>query len=188
MPRLFFAIQTPPAIRAVLEDAQKELAALFDRDTLRLEHLENSHVTLAFLGEIAEASKPILIESASQSIGRAGVQPFEMSVLELQPNDKRRPKVIWATLEPAAKFATLHRAAEEAAKTVGVTLDHQTYHPHLTLARFRHTVKLGATSFPPLTQIRARVSEVVLIESELGYGPPRHTAIARFPLVAGHID
>jgi 2'-5' RNA ligase len=188
MPRLFFAITTPDPIRTVLREAQEQLLELFDRDALRLEHLENSHLTLAFLGEVAESIKPLLIETASRSISDCKVDPFEMTVADLLPSDKRHPKVIWATVQPEAPIVKLHRGVVKATNAVGITVDTRPYHPHLTLARFRQPVKLEAVTFPGLPAIPATVNEVVLIESVLGYGPPKHMAIARFELPSGHVN
>ena len=182
MARLFFAVQTPDVIREALRRAQGELLKLFDTDSSRLEHLENSHVTLAFLGEVEERLKHRLMEAAALEFSRSNVHAFELSLGAIEVNDKRHAKVIWASVLPEEPLERLHRSASDAAKGVNIPIEDRRFSPHLTLARFRKPSRVRDFRAPELPSISATVLEAVLIESVLGQGPPKHTILARYPL------
>lgn len=181
MSRLFFAVHTSASICDVLYEAQRDLLSIFG-DAFRVEHLENSHVTLAFLGDVAEEKIEGLIEVARREIQATGVAPFSMRVVEVEPNHRRRAKVIWATAQPEEPFRQLHEATRRAAEAFGISIEARPYRPHLTLGRFQLTTDLRNVMLPRMPEASAVVTEVVLVESVLGAGIPKHTAIARFTL------
>lgn len=182
MARLFFALRTPDELRAVLREAQQQLVELLGADAPRLEQLENSHVTLLFLGDVAEEKKSSLISSAHRSMTEARVGPIDMVLGAIEPNDRRRPTVIWVSVAPADPFVRLHNAAKAAAREVGLDIATGAFHPHLTLARFRRPARLTGVTLPTLPERTAIAADAILVESVLGQGAPKHTVIATFPL------
>ena len=133
--RAFLAIEVPDTLK-------QDLGAL--RDRLRESGTraswvatENMHLTLRFLGDIAENDIEHLripVEAACATcppihllINGAGAFPA-----------LRRPSVLWAGVQEASGALTeLQARLESAARTIGLPPEKKPFHPHITLARIK---------------------------------------------------
>ncbi|MBS1867074.1 MAG: RNA 2',3'-cyclic phosphodiesterase, partial [Acidobacteria bacterium] len=91
------------------------------------------HVTLKFLGEIAEDKVP----SANEALRRvpAGLPiPLKFQSLGFFPNE-RRPRVLWIGMSAPPSLTNLARAIDESLAQIGVAREEREFSPHLTLAR-----------------------------------------------------
>jgi len=157
--RAFIAIE--------LSDAVKDrLASL--RDRLRpAEHPyvkwvapEGVHLTLKFLGNIAQERVPQITEAMARVAHQAS--PFQIRIggLGAFPN-MRRPQVIWVAIEgEVEQLITLHRGIDQALIPLGFAPESRSFTPHLTLGRLREQAS---------PQERRRLGELMMaIEFETG--------------------
>lgn len=145
------------------------------------------HLTLAFLGEIAEIrgaeAEDALLETAARhrafTLGLAGLGAFPSA---------SRPKVLWVGAREGAEALTaIALDLAGALRARSFALEERAFHPHLTLARARRDAR--ARSVERLVQDSASVDlgrwpigELVLYRSELRSGGAEHHVLARAPL------
>jgi RNA 2',3'-cyclic 3'-phosphodiesterase len=200
--RTFIAIELSPEVRArvaqhiaCLRREMPDVRASFSRE-------DNLHLTLKFLGNVPVADIP----KVSDAVERAtkSVSPFELTFSDggtFPPHG--RPSVLWiragsagmlpsgparlATVSAPAHLDTLYSAIEEELAAVGFAREWRPFHPHLTVARLRHSQ--GARQLAELHRslgfapIAFDVSEVVVFRSELLKQGSKHTAISRHKLL-----
>jgi 2'-5' RNA ligase len=131
--RLFVALDVPDVAIDHLEAA---VAAVQDehRD-LRWVPARRRHLTLAFLGEVAEPTLPALTGRLDRAAGRH-------HTLELRFAGAGRfgSRVLWVGVqgdrEPLARLA---QSVSAAARRAGVPVEERVHRPHVTLARGRTT-------------------------------------------------
>jgi len=124
--RLFVAILLPGRIAAALGALQARIPAG------RLVPAENLHLTLAFLGEVAEGAAEALHEELSRIRGG----PAEVAFEGLVTLGGRVPSVLAAEVAAGPGLAALNRKVLGAAHLAGLRPDRQRFRPHVTLARF----------------------------------------------------
>ena len=185
--RLFVAIRPPSEIATHLDDFLdvRRGAAGF-----RWASPEHFHVTLAFLGDVADYQLDELAELLGSAAGRR--TPFETNVAGggAFPN-VAAGKVLWAGLDlneaGSSELAQLSASARGAGNQVGARPDGTAFRPHITVARLGRPQELSnwvrlldTYSGPPW-----QVNEIELVASHLGEGPrkrPRHEVLATLPL------
>lgn len=105
---------------------------------------ENMHLTLRFYGEITEAQAGRAGDVMAAMCGRVGMFSLRVRMTGAFPH-VRKPSVLWVGVEPfEGGLATVHEAAEAAAREIGVAPDEKAFHPHVTLARIRDGRTVGA--------------------------------------------
>ena len=143
------------------------------------------HLTLAFLGEIAEPAVPPIVATLSQNID---VRPFaaEFQGLGVFP-PRGAPRVLWLGVEEGAdEIVEVQREVARRLEGHGVVLERRPFHPHLTLARWRasHPADreraLSAGSRAAVA--RVSVDHVTLYQSRLSAAGPAYTALTRATL------
>jgi 2'-5' RNA ligase len=103
---------------------------------------ENIHLTLVFLGQVAEPTLPMI----QHEIEELGAAPFSIKLTSL--NTFPRSGVLIAEVEPTPGLLNLHSQIATRMTRCGFpredSPDHP-YHPHITLARFRGPLRLTNT-------------------------------------------
>lgn len=175
--RMFVAVRVPPLPR--LHHVAEELRGM--GTALRVVPSKNWHLTLKFLGDttteqadrvvvllgqIAAATRPV-----SLRIAGTGVFPHP-----------RRPKVVWAGVEPRDALDGLVAELETGCDLLGFARETRTWQPHLTLAYVKHRppdeldTLLQRTAMTHFGEIEVR--ELELVESMLTPDGPVYTTIA----------
>lgn len=184
--RLFVALEIPAEVR-------KNLAALLD--SLRAisrepkwVRPENLHVTLKFLGEVADA-KISTVRTALAGIRSEEPVSLAFCGLGFFPNAKR-PRVFWVGIETSANLKKLATDMEAAMEQCGIPRETREFSPHLTLARFERPnlaenlrsviVENSQREFGKL-----QTNEFHLIQSRLKPSGAEYTTIARFVFAPG---
>jgi len=179
--RPFVALEIPSAVRENLGSLLASVRAITKEP--RWVRVENLHVTLKFLGEVAE-EKIAAIRSALSDV-RSG-EPVQLRFCDLGffPNEKH-PRVFWAGIEASPNLKTLAGDIEGAMEKLGIPRDQREFSPHLTLARFerahlpealRKTIAENAQrEFGSL-----RTNEFRLIQSKLRPSGAEYTALTSF--------
>lgn len=174
--RAFVAIVPPATVRTELEAVVTQLRRRDADEAVRWVAADALHITLAFLGQIAESTVEPLIDALRKET--AGLEPFELVVGSLGTfGDRRRrggAQVVWAGLGGKVDaLQELHSQVNAAVKSVGLRVESRAFQPHITLGRVRrgHRWRLDPAHAPPIPSTVFRVDTVTLMESRLGRGP-----------------
>jgi len=137
--RLFTAIDIPGDIKGALEALLKPLRPLAKLHWIPVERL---HVTTKFIGEWPEDRLDEL-KHALRAV--TAPRPIEVSIRRIGwlPNP-RSARLLYAGVEASETLTSLATETERIAVAAGVTPEPKIYRPHVTLARTRKTVPLGA--------------------------------------------
>lgn len=170
--RLFFALWPDAAIQ---QQAYARVQANLRRGGGRPVRPENFHITVAFLGEVAQERRPCIERAA----GRVRAPAFDL-VLE-RIGYWRRARVVWLgpaerTPEPPALVPALWSALEEC----GFTPETRPFFPHLTLVRKANRGPRGQLVEPVKWQVR----DFVLVASRMESDGVRYEVMQRWPLAA----
>ena len=176
MPRLFIALDLPPGPRGTL------IALAAGIPEARWVTREQLHLTLRFLGSVADETLPDL----KNNLSRVAAPAFRTSlagvgVFPPVPTRRKPARVLWAGLAPAEPVRALKQAIDAVIDAVLGPDPESASHgfsPHVTLARFKE---------PPapeplahfLQQHRLLSSEPFAIESFQLYESPHPARRAR---------
>ena len=165
--RTFVAVFPPQRVRKALFRAVRDLPASKD---FRLIGPEKLHLTLRFLGEMAEDDLGLVTQALEPLRGRH--EPFEVSTSNFGafPSEKRA-RILWAGVgEGSEPLREVARSVEDLLEPAGFRREGRPYVPHLTLGRARsHRAKLDEAGVSP-PALRFTVSGVDLVESVLEAG------------------
>lgn len=184
--RLFCAVELPDGLRSRVAERVRRLRSEFPDVRASWERPEKLHITLKFLGDV----EPARVEALSGAAARAvsNIEPFELSVNE--PGSfppKGEPRVLWlGIVDASGRLAVMQRALETECAAVGFPREPRAFKPHLTLARIRSPQgarELAASHREtPFEPQRFKVTELVLMRSELGPSGSRYTPLSRHAL------
>jgi len=143
------------------------------------------HLTLAFLGEIAEPAVPAIVDRLSTPID---LRPFgaEFQSLGVFP-PRGAPRILWVGVgEGATQIGEVQREVASRLTRLGVALERRPFHPHLTLARWRTSDPTDRrrvlSADPHATVARLGVDHFTLYQSRLSPAGPTYTALTRVNL------
>ena len=166
--RTFIAIPLPEAVQdkvdALLSDLRKADAAV------RWVPARNLHLTLKFLGDVAEAR----LEELYVGIRMAteGIEPFRITLTGLGafPN-ARRPRVLWIGMDVPEAMQRLYENIEKDLSRLHFPKEKRRFSPHLTIGRVkglrgmeRLMSVVERTEFGPET---VSVARIVAMKSDL---------------------
>jgi len=136
MPRLFSAIDLGPAARDGIAAEQHRLAAAFPGASLRWVRPEHLHLTLVFMGEVADECVAPLVSAMQEKIDRRPFR-FELGGFGVFP-PRGAPRALWLGVQTGVEnLVAVHQAIVSRCERLAVPLDPRPFHPHLTLARWR---------------------------------------------------
>jgi 2'-5' RNA ligase len=178
--RLFFAIELAEDVQDLLDEATTTLRA--EAPELAWVDREKRHLTLKFLGDVADDALPRLAEAADRAAAQHG--PLEMSVREIGafPNF-RRARVVWIGVEQERRLELLHHDLELACESAGFEVEGRPFRPHITMARVRDPLPVDRMkAFARVARsVRMRASvpveRVTLIESTLAPSGARYRRV-----------
>jgi RNA 2',3'-cyclic 3'-phosphodiesterase len=185
---MFLAIPIEDRLRLRLQELQEiSIETLRDHSitNVRAENLRNSHITIRFLGDVAEPARLIEAIDGQQLI----TSVFNFCVNAIGVFDSpRKARVLWAGVGQQESFSSLRKDINTLLKPLGFEEERKSYHPHLTLARFREPQDIREC-FDDLSQLtdvcsieRYTVKEVVLYSSKLSPQGATHTKRALLKL------
>lgn len=186
--RVFVAIVLPDLFKHALVGATASLCAA--RDELRWIQASHLHLTLAFLGELDDRGKDLVVEAAERVASAS--RPFTLAATGLLALPRRSSSRVLAAAmgEGSDKAAELAVALERALADIGGEADH-TFRPpekrpftaHITMAR---SGRVPATFTSEELDLRigasAEIAELAVYESILGAEGARYRELARFAL------
>jgi RNA 2',3'-cyclic 3'-phosphodiesterase len=164
--RLFIALWPDKVLAA--EIGAWQAAWLWPQQAVRIKH-DRLHMTLHFLGDVAAARVPELVEHL-----KVAFDPFtlEFGVGEVWPNGVA---VLLPNEQPAA-LAKLHQRLGDAVRRLGVPVEGRPYRAHVTLAR-----RAWGAARPPVTpDLKWRVDSGYVLARSLP-GGAGYEILQRFP-------
>jgi 2'-5' RNA ligase len=177
--RVFVAIDLDEKTKDSLWGLVEELMAY--RADVRWVRREALHLTLKFLGEVAE-SKVSQIEEAVRD-ACAGAWAFEMAVRGTGVFASfSRPRVLWAGVPMTKALSGIQASVEDALARIGFDREKRDFHPHITLGRVKSQRGLQRLlqelrRYKELDFGKIYVTEVVLMESILSPDGARYKKV-----------
>ena len=183
--RLFIAIQLPQFARTHLRELQDDLRV--NVDYASWVKPDSFHLTLKFLGEVAEEKLPEVCNALREIEPTGPRRLMAAELLFLPPNGPAR--VIAAALAGDTEIISfLAQHVDAICGKVGIQLERRKFRAHVTLARPRYPLRSARqsamiescrTRFPgPVFQ----VERFVLMQSTLRREGSEYTHLANFPL------
>jgi len=175
--RTFVAVFPPPDLGEALFRAARDLTASKE---FRLIGPEKLHLTLKFLGDVAEDD----LDSVKQALGplRGRHEPFEVETSNFGAfPSERRPRILWAGVgEGSGPLRAVAQSVEDLLEPAGFGREQRPYVPHLTLGRARgRQAKFDSASVSP-PALRFTVSGVDLVESVPRAGGVTYSVLERY--------
>lgn len=176
MHRLFVAVRPPQHICDLLIDAMDEGLGLRWQDEHQL------HITLRFIGAV---DRPIAEDLAS-GLSRVQAEKVMVRLSGAGRFEQRNSGAIWARVEPKEPLAALAAKVERVCQKVGIEPERRTFHPHITLARWKGRRSREVADFLERNRGLAsgpfEVDAFILFESQLSRHGAHYEAVATFPL------
>lgn len=176
MPRLFFGLEIPEAIKTCLLQVKTQVAGA------RWQSRGQLHLTLAFLGQVEDQQ----VALACDLVREVTQPPFELNVQGLGCfGSPEKPKILWAGVSPENELGELQNNLATRLTANGFTLKNPNFKPHITLSRFRHpagSVSSLLDSHQGTVFGLMPVQGFVLYESTPGPGGSVYTVVKRFAL------
>jgi 2'-5' RNA ligase len=181
--RVFCAVELPEAVRDAAAAHVARLRRDFPEARASWPRAASLHVTLKFIGEVEPARVVDLSHAAAAAV--EGFAPFGLSVEEAGTFPPRgAAHVLWLGVrDESGRLARLQRRLEEECEAAGFAREGRAFKPHLTLARLRQpkgALELSEahrrSTFDPHA---FKVSELIVMRSELGPGGSRYTPLSR---------
>jgi RNA 2',3'-cyclic 3'-phosphodiesterase len=174
--RTFVAVFPPQRVREALFRAARDLPA---SKGFRLIRPEKLHLTLKFLGDVAQDD----LRRVKQALGplRGRHEPFEVetSGFGAFPSE-RRARILWVGIgEGSVPLRSVAQSVEDLLEPAGFGREQRPYVPHLTLGRARGRTMLEDTSVSPPT-LPFTVSGVDLVQSVPGEGGVSYSVLETY--------
>ena len=179
--RLFVALELPVTARENLAALIASLRAITREP--RWVRAENLHVTLKFLGEVAE-EKLAAIQTALGNIRSHQAVTLAFRGLGFFPSE-RHPRVFWVGIDASANLKPLAADIQGAMEKCGIAREKREFSPHLTLARLERSLPEALRKTIAGHARREfgslRTGEFHLMQSTLKPSGAEYTALKSFP-------
>ncbi len=188
--RIFLALDIDESTRRRLGSIQSQLDDA--RSRINWVAPRNLHVTLKFLGDVADSLLPELCRAVSAAAGEGESFDFEVRGVRAIPpaprNSGRGVRMLWAeVIDPTGRLARLFEQLETALHPLGFARENRSFSPHITLARVRFAgdpsaLRAAAGELADEHFGRLRAEQLTIYTSQLQKGGPIYTPIANPPL------
>ena len=130
--RLFVALNLPPPVRDALWIATAQLR---DRNLpVKWVRGEGIHLTLKFLGDVADEQEPELAAALARAAAGACTLSLTLGGFGVFP-DFSRPRVLWVGIAPEPGLEILQHRVEQEFAPLGFPTEGRPFRPHVTLGR-----------------------------------------------------
>ena len=132
MVRAFVALERSSEIKEQLRTAQDVLRGC----QARLTFVEPAiiHITVKFLGEVADQKIPALIDA----LMTVRVTPFLATAQKITVNNPSRPHTVWCAIEDAGESGQVFKIIEDTLFPLGFARETRRFTPHATVARVKY--------------------------------------------------
>lgn len=178
MPRLFTALEVPPAIAESLARMRGGVSGA------RWIDVENYHITLRFIGDVDDA----FARDIANALAFIRRPELTVTLDGLDSFGGDRPRAIVVRARPDPALLEMQAEQERLLRRLGARAEPRKFTPHVTLARLRGASASGVAAylgargyFPPL---RFMVDRFVLFSSRDSVGGGPYVVEADYPLIA----
>lgn len=193
--RCFIAVDLPESARAALGAAQTFLQdAAPDWRGEKWVGEDLLHVTLAFLGAVADPALEATLAALGPAAATSGPFDVRLTGVRAIPNT-RRASMLWATADTTCDLGPLRDALLDAA---GCSSDDRPFRSHVTLVRARRPKRIDAAAIAASSEILSAygkgpdgsvsVRSLTVYASTLGPGGPAYEPLALLPLRSSEDD
>lgn len=176
MHRLFVAIRPPEFIRDLLLDAMD------DSPNFRWQQTDQLHVTLRFIGEVDRR----VGNDIADALWRIRAPRFDLRISGVGRFEQRNAGTLWAGLQPIAPIGALAAKIERACQQIGLEPERRSFHPHVTMARWKGHRSREVQDFlerrQELSSPPFPIEEFTLFESRLSRHGAHYEEVASFRL------
>lgn len=184
--RIFIAVDIDEPVRRRIGEIQQALIETtgLRKGAVKWVRPEQIHLTLKFLGEVADEALPDVCRITAQAATKG--RSFDLEVRGLGTFG-RPPRVLWAGMQVVPELAALQKDLELQLAQAGWAPEHRAYAAHLTLCRINDP-KAGRRLAEACQEYRTTfigpvsIDEVVVYESRLSREGAIYTAVSRCPL------
>lgn len=128
----FIAVPLPLSIKTALKEKCEMLKT--NLHFKRWVHLEDYHITLAFLGNADLEQLQIVLEKIKESLRK--LPPFELKIQGLDIfGRKEYPRILWASIFESQPINNVRDIVYKECVKAGFDLDNKPFVPHITVAR-----------------------------------------------------
>jgi 2'-5' RNA ligase len=190
--RLFVAVELGEAVQQeagrIVEELRRRAGKGSPRARITWVAADRMHLTVRFIGEIADTAADGVIHALRAPIGLA---PFDVDWKGLGAFPKSGPpRVLWAGITRGRdELVALEGEASMRLAAAKIPREERPYSPHLTLARVRDAAGLrSATLFEGMVDHvlgTTRVDAITLFQSKLSPKGPTYVTLQRTSLRAG---
>jgi RNA 2',3'-cyclic 3'-phosphodiesterase len=184
--RTFCAVELPDEVRRQLEEHILKLRRAIPDAAASWSRVENIHLTLKFLGNVALDRIPAVSAAASRVVAEFSAFPIGVGNTGVFPRPSRA-QVLWIGVsDPSGKLSALQERLENECAAQGFPKEDRAYRPHLTIARIRRPESARPLADAhlemkfPTTNIE--LNELIVFRSELSPKGSRYTAISKHPI------
>ncbi len=181
MIRAFFALDLPDHARSALAVQQFLLPLPRKVDPAQF------HLTLAFLGEVPDAT----LEAVHDAMLALRLSALDVTLQGIGHFGGAKPRAVYAGVQASDTLIHLQTKVETLSRRAGCDIARNRYLPHVTLGRFatppiadQPTLERAIVAGSGFRLDPFPVGEVVLYRSIPG-ARPRYDALARYPLHKG---
>ena len=173
--RLFVALNLPAPVREALWAATARARDL--GLPVKWVRGEGLHLTLKFLGDVADEREPELAAALTRAAAGARGLALALGGFGMFP-DFRRPRVVWVGIAPEPGLEILQHRVEQEFAPLGFPTEARAFRPHVTLGRAARDARPAALT--GLEEVLGRlefaetalVSALDLMQSTLQSGGP----------------
>jgi 2'-5' RNA ligase len=186
--RVFCAIELPSLVIEKISQHITRLRAAAPDSTASWSRPESVHLTLKFIGEIAQNRVGHLSQAAAIAV--AGFSPFEILITNTGSFPKHgTPRVFWIGVDDySERLKQLQAKLEDECLQLGFAKEARAFNPHLTIARGRKPQGARALAAAHkeigFTATEVNVKELTVIRSELSSKGSNYSVISRHMLSA----
>lgn len=175
--RIFIAINLPDNIKDMLLANRKHWKGL----DVRWTNPENMHITVEFLGNLDRQELDKVLRAVQGSVLKT--EPFDLYLdrMVLGPNPIQA-NMFWATVSLNGNIMKLKNLVKNNLELCGFIGENREFRPHITLARARGNQLKGKQTNIPLGNMKIKVENVEVMESQLHSGGARYKVVGSFKL------
>ncbi|MCK5413248.1 MAG: RNA 2',3'-cyclic phosphodiesterase [Candidatus Pacebacteria bacterium] len=175
--RVFITIELPDEIKRELLSNEKRWKNLH----IRWINFFKMHITLSFLGEVNRNQLELILSATKETVTE--IKPFEISLEKicLGP-DQVHPTMFWAMVNVDENLQKLKKMIDKNLKLQGFEQEKQDFKPHIVIARARGNQLKGKQTNIPLKNMKFKVENIDVMESQLQPSLEKFKLIEKFDL------
>lgn len=180
--RCFIAVDLPEQVRMELIKAEEEIKKLEEVSRMKIVKPENLHITIKFLGELADKK----VSKVKEVLRGIRIEPFKtkLNTLGVFPS-LNYVRVVWVDVLPKEKLVELQQKIDAALSGQGFRKN-RSFETHITLARIK-SIKDREKFIEKIRKIKIQplefeVKDFVLKKSTLTKEGPIYEDIIKFEL------